>query len=286
MRIDKVKWFHLLLIFLSALLNAALSENGAAFQAAALGLLLIYFIWHHFKFKHKDGTHLILTAIALAGTAAGIVVMWLSPSITEQLSGVDHSVMNALKLSVTHTFDNYLGYFKTHYLVVAVLLLTGGLFAIVLRIVFNNDKNPGSKSGLKNILIILLIQAASLVLVFSLMLPSAYTRSAFPDPRHLIGAALVMTANALITGFCLVEAFSNLFKQQAHRFRLILGFGSAIALILIGVLYPIRYIPQITRERLLFKYWSQQWEKRNGEIVTAAGVGEKSHSCDSPGPHH
>ncbi len=271
--VKKIKWHHYLLVFLAALLNSALSENGAAFQAMALGILLLYFIRQQLKPVARAWTRTILTFLALAGTAISVLIMWLSPSIVDMLNTANTTLWDSIGLSLIHSFDYYMGFFKAQYLVVIVLLLTGGLAALVKRTSDKTSNQPKTRYGLKNFIIILDIQLISMLLIFSLMLPSAYTRNAYPDPRHLIGATLVMTANIFFIGFSLAETSITFLEKLNLHFSFIVKISAGVLLILVGIFYPVRYIPHITREYLLFQYWSKQWELRNDEIIAAMHSG-------------
>jgi hypothetical protein len=273
LKIKKKRWHHYLLIFMTALLNGAFSENGAAFQGMALGILLLYFIWRQMSSTDRDWREIYPTILALIGTVISVILMWSSPSISEQLITVDISLWSVIKMSLVHTADTYLGFSKTKILVVIVLLLFGGSGNLLVRVLSKAKAVPGQRNVVKLFVIILLIQLTSLLLIFSLMIPSAFTRNVYPDPRHLIGATLVMTANALVTGYFLAEVLFSFIDKFVNSFIFAFGIGAGVLIILIGVMYPVRYIPQITQERLLFQYWSRQWKLRNDEIIAAVKSG-------------
>ena len=82
-----------------------------------------------------------------------------------------------------------------------------------------------------------------------------------------------MVMNLLISGFFLGGLFClglNYFRIQIKP-ELLLIFS--FLLLLISLAYPVRYFPQITKDRILFQYWSIQWNQRHQEIIEAAAAG-------------
>ncbi len=273
LHVDTHRWYFGLLVFVFSFLNAGLSENGASFQGVLMGILVICGFWMTNKNieNGKTTTYLSLTAI-IATIIAGIA-MWLSPSIAEVQEQMNLSIVGTLSLSFRHTVDFFLGTIRSQILVAGILIFAGLIVFMLCNVNKRFVKTFFSIKTRSWLLATLLHQIISFLLIFSIMVPSAFTRNVYPDPRHLIGGSLVMVMNLLISGFFLGGLFClglNYFRIQIKP-ELLLIFS--FLLLLISLAYPVRYFPQITKDRILFQYWSIQWNQRHQEIIEAAAAG-------------
>lgn len=269
-----LKWFWFPLILVYAFFNAALSENGAAYQGVLLGLLIVFAFYLKIKGSEFFPRIISLSSIALLAILAAIVVMWRSPGIAIFKREISNSLPDAIILSFYHMVNFYKEMLlsKTFDLILLLLL---GFFTFFISHPANNASHS---SKLAKPLFwlgqIVLIQLINIGFILAIMLPSAYTRNAYPDPRHFMGAVLAFVFAYLLTGF-----YSGAFIQSCCINNKILSkipiyTLSLVAFLLIAVIYPLLAIPQITAERLKFCYWATQWDQRHTQIVQAARDGD------------
>lgn len=274
LRLSKPKGYHIVLTGLFAFINGGLAENAAAFQGMALGVLLLAALWSVRKSRWQQWHPVVLPLVGIAGTLLSATVMALSPSISAVLEADKVSLGAALRLSLGHTVDAYTGFFKTQYLVVVVLLVVGFLAAVVAcRTLTDQTEKP--RFDLKSLAILLaLAQLASLLLIFAIMLPSAYSRGVYPDPRHLIAVSVVMVINLMVVGYVLGKQSLAAIVELPKWMETVGLTGAAVLLLGIGLLYPVRYLPHALQDRFLYQYWAREWTQRDAAIRTAAAQGE------------
>ncbi len=106
------------------------------------------------------------------------------------------------------------------------------------------------------------------------MLPSALTRSAYPDPRHLIGPAFSIVSNLVFSGFIIAAILHRLLMLRNIKLDGFLKFAAAIAMLLFSLAYPVRYITSITSEKDFYRYWAFQWDSRHNIIEQSVDSGE------------
>jgi uncharacterized membrane protein YsdA (DUF1294 family) len=274
LRVEKPKPYQIALVGVLAFVNGGLAENGAAFQGVALGLLLFSALWDVKRSGWKQWSALFLPLAGIAGTVLSVGVMALSPSISATLDAGRVPLGTALRLSLTHTFDAYEGFFRTQYLVVLVLLVFGFMVVVTgwQAAAHKTDKPQGAIGS--TVLYLVLAQVVSLLLIFAIMLPSAYSRGVYPDPRHLIVVSMVMVANLIFVGFITGKLVLTLFALLPKGIRAVSLFGAALILLAVGLLYPVRYLPRTLQDRYLYQYWAQEWTSRDAVIRAAAARGE------------
>ena len=272
LRMDKPTVFNLIAIMLFAFFNGGFSENGAAFQGVALGIVLIAGLYEVVKSHWKTARPLALPISGIIGTLASIVVMCFSPSISDKLAEKKISMLSAIKLSAHHTLDDYIGFFSTKYVLVFALIVFGFLAFLLGRKLIAEKSSHNSLW--KTLVLVILAQVISLALIFALMIPSAYSRGAYPDPRHLIGVSMVMVLNMIFVGGVLGSFLSEIIGKLPQVIRKGVVPVAAILVIALGILYPVRYFPQALQDRLLFQFWSERWDLRDTEIRAAAENGD------------
>jgi hypothetical protein len=270
-----LKWYWYPLIFLYALFNAGLSENGAAYQAMMIFALLVFSIYLKYRRTEYFSRTLSLSITALIGTVLAGIIMWRSPGISIFKREISNSLIDAIELSFHHMFNFYKEMLLSKPLDLALILGLGFLL-FFLTIDSRNrrgiEKKPAPLALLGHMLLLQILLVGFLT---ALMLPSAYTRNAYPDPRHFMGAVLVLMLTYLVTGFfgaAFIQA--GLPKITVFSKRSFLT-ACSVAFTLISLTYTFYAIPNITRERLLFNYWATRWDKRHEQIVQAANAGDE-----------
>lgn len=270
--VKKPRWFTYLFVTLFAFFNAGLSENGAAFQGMALGVLLVGALYDGWKSHWKNMHALAMPGAGIIGTVISILVMYISPSTSDMLESGKISLFSALQLSFRHSWQAYSGFFSTKYLLVVVLVAFGA-FAVILagkRAVAVGTHN----SLLKLAAVAFAAQVISLAMIFALMISSAYSRGVYPDPRHLIGVEWVMIVNLIVVGGCFGVIGMRILDKFTGGVRTAAIFVAAVLVVAIGILYPVRYLPQTIENRSLFQFWSEQWDLRDAVIWAAADEGQ------------
>lgn len=206
-----------------------------------------------------------------------MTIMWISPSIGNVMGEISVNLRNSFILSMTHTIDFIIGFFRSYYIIVTSVIIFG--FSSYFLLV-KDQKNDIKFSNVRIIQWIFLLgfaQIISFLLIFSIMFPSAFIRFVYPDPRHLIGAVLPMVFSLLFTGFCLAAIFWKISKSQTDIMKIknYLAYSGAMMIFLISLLYPVRYISQITSERIFFEYWAYQWDRRHTQILDLVQAGDR-----------
>ena len=269
-----------ILLFLSVI-NSGFSENGASFQAAVGLIVLLFGLFTSNKRIYNKKSITILSGTMIIGSLIGVLIMWLSPSIGTMTEDISPNFIYSFLLSLQHSFDFYFGFLQS-FINGFIILVLFGCFMFIIIIKNRDILKKFNKTNLVNwLLLLLLSQLTSLFMIFSIMFPSAMIRNVYPDPRHLIGAVVPLIFNFIITGIGLAAIMINLIQKTFTSINLSKHYNyynyiSLFILIFFSFLYPIRYIPHITADNQLFKYWSFQWDKRHELILELANSGEQS----------
>lgn len=158
-----------------------------------------------------------------------------------------------------------------------MLILTLGLCMYGLINHARKEQSPGNlHRPVFWVLQAAIIQALNLGFIFAIMLPSAYTRSAYPDPQHFMGAVLALMFAFFVSGYFAGGFLDACFPKSQIFSRDAFLVVSIAAFLMISLVYPIAAVPGITAQRLKFQYWSIQWDQRHDLIVQAAQAGEQT----------
>lgn len=271
---SKLKWYMSIIVFIFALINGGLSENGSMLQLALISITLI--VSRSF-FKKSDIYRSIFnkSVSALIGALSAIIIMWVSPSISQKQSEMTLSILQTIRMSLNHSMNFYLEFIKSFILSIGFLIVIG-IFAYLLETWTIKSKQEQKPVITKKILLSLfLTHLVVFLLILSNMIPSALTRNTYPDPRHLIIATFASTLGFFSTGYIVGVLFDKILRhfEIKEKFMSILIIG--IGLITLTGLYPVRYIPHIINDQMIFKYWSYQWDRRHNEINEKIISGER-----------
>jgi hypothetical protein len=270
-----LKWYWFPLIFFYALFNAGLSENGAAYQGVMAALLLLFGIYLKHKGAKSCPRICTLSLTALLATMVAIIIMWKSPGILVLKRDISNSLFDAINLSFHHVYNFVKELLLSKTLDIALILLLGFLMFFIAQHAGQTRMPKKSGRPINTLVLLVIVQALNLLFIFALMLPSAYTRNAYPDPRHFMGAVLAFMIACFVTGFysgALVHAWLRKSKiLTTNAFFMV----SLAAFLIISLIYPLTAVPGITAERLKYKYWAMQWDQRHDLIVQAAEAGEQ-----------
>lgn len=275
LRVKSPRWMWALFIFIFSIVNAGITENGAVYQAMT-GLVVLSLGFFNRDMEGEKRTTLLLNSvIVILGSLIAVFIMWISPSISHMKETIDISIIAAIKMSLTHSIDFYTGAFSSLYLGTMAITFLGFLtFFIISQFIEYKDLLKRIKLVFW-IIMLFISQTVTLLLIFSLMVPSAFTRNTYPDPRHLIGGIFALVVNFFFTGFCVAGFFRGLAVKinRFATFEKYLVSGSVILLFIFSFVYPVRYISKVTSERQLFKYWAFQWDHRHEQILQAVNSG-------------
>lgn len=270
-----MKWFWFPLIFAYALFNAGLSENGAAYQGMLLGMLLLFALY----LKVMGSTHFSRTAIlsitALIGTISAVIILWKSPGISVFKREMSNSFMESIILSFHHMVNFYKEMVLSRTLDIAILVLLGFLIYYLINHAQKDHPPQNRFRPLFWVLQMIIVQMVNMLLIYAIMIPSAYTRNAYPDPRHFMGAVLAFVFAYLVTGIYCGAFLQALIPASKVLFEKCAFYTGLVIFVVMALTYPLAAIPQITAEHLRFKYWAVQWDKRHEIIVRAAQAGEQ-----------
>lgn len=183
--------------------------------------------------------------------------------------------MDAVILSVYHMYNFYKEIILSRTLDVVIIFVLGFMLFFLINPTKNVNLLKQSKRIIYWPLFIVVVQIITLLFIMAVMIPSAYTRNAYPDPRHFMGAVLVLMMAYFLTGvFCGAFIYFLLSRTKIfsnhHYYRF-----AVLVFVLISLIYPLSAIPNITSERLLFSYWARQWDQRHEKITQAAMAGEE-----------
>ncbi len=269
-------WLDVVLSFIFAILNAGFSENGAAIQGMLAFLVFGLTLWKKFRSSLDSNLMLLKPLSTLVGTIVGVAIMWVSPSISTVRGEMDSFVLQALVLSLRHTFDFYLGTFRTVYLGAAAITFFGVL-VFFLFLAGETFSHRAESASLRSFIVAILVtHVSTLALIFALMVPSAFTRNVYPDPRHMIAGMMIMVIALVITGVCLAGIVLKIVHRLGWSKNSLMVLISGVIMVVFSILYPVRYVSQITIQRSLFQYWAMQWDKRHAVIVQAAEAGQEA----------
>jgi hypothetical protein len=274
LRPRRVKWSTALFTFLFALVNAGLSENGAAYQAMMAGIIFIAWIWAKSNKAENTNRLLILSVLVLFAAIAGVVIMWQSPSIAHYHSDMSTTLLSTVRLSAKHAFNHYKEMLLSRFVPFVLLVLLGFAAFFISRYGGKDKDFPKKQTLLSWVLILILIQVITFLFILSLTVPSAFIRNLYPDPRHFMGSIMVITIAMLASGYVLGAIVNDLIQHTNQGFARAALTASLILFGTINLVYPIWTIPQITAERLKFQYWASLWDERHQEILTAAANAE------------
>lgn len=270
-----MKWFWFPLIFSYALVNAGLSENGAAYQGMLLGILLLFAL--HLKVmgsKHFSKTA-TLSLTGMIGTIAAVIILWKSPGISVFKREMSNSFMESIDLSFFHMLNFYKEMVLSRTLDLIILVLLGFLIYFLTNHALKDHFWQNRFRPLFWVLQIFIVQMVNMLLIYAIMIPSAYTRNTYPDPRHFMGAVMAFVFAYLTMGFLSGAFLQALIPTSKVLFEKNAFFAGLVAFMVLALTYPLVAIPHITAEHLRFKYWAVQWDKRHENIVRAVHAGEQ-----------
>lgn len=274
LRIEKPKSYQVVLVGVLAFVNGGLAENGAAFQGVALGLLLLTALWDVKQSGWKQWSALFLPLAGIVGTVLSVGVMALSPSISATLDAGKVPLGTALRLSLAHTVDAYKGFFRAKQTAFEMIMLLG-YFSVALSSWIKRTPMEKLSFNFKSFIFSLAIsQIVSLTLIFAIMLPSAYSRGVYPDPRHLIAVSVIMVINWIFVGLQFGKVGIAIVSRFSRRKSKLYIVFFVLFLFFIGLIYPIRYSFEVIEDRHLYQYWAREWTERDATIRAAAARGE------------
>ncbi len=258
------------LVFLAALFAGGFSETTAALQAGALLLALLGIIAAA-GLRRRPVTGLGLVAIALLGTLAAMIALWVSPSIRIRMAHMvgPASLPVLFRDSFRYGFDFIRDTIATQPLPTFVSILVPFCAGLAGRP--TNGEKPRSCRGL---LALGLALVATYLLIVSVCAPSVYVEVAYPEYRALIAARFVMVLGLAASGWLAGEILSGMLAGYGRTTRLVQI--AALGLLALASLYPLRAARSLWVQDL--PYYQQRaagWDARDREIRSLAQQGQR-----------
>lgn len=261
----------LCLIFLMAILVGGFSEAAAMVQATYLAALLLLALY--FKRKGFDwGTRIIWPImLAFGGTIISMFLLTISPATRLELlrDRSDAAPFGFLTMSAKHAYDFMITSLK------GLPLPHTILFAFSFSIAFLNShrrQNSAPMKSLNFLTIMLAIVALCFVVVFSSMVPSAFARAVYPNPRALILPRFAMLLSVFSMGW--ISGYQMRFHLQEASKKSALFFLFACLFLIAVWLYPARAIAAAYSYADQYQPWAIQWDQRDQQKREAKQQGQ------------
>lgn len=258
----KIRWIWFLLIFVFTLFSGGMSETFAAFQTTFWILCLPASLYWRKKINFRYV--LLLLSAAVLGSLVAMVIMVLAPGNQLRLSVLPQaeSVFSILQYSFRYAIDFIYETLRGLPLPTLFSLLVSALLGYHLSHgrsdLFQNNKIP---------LMLLVIPVIAFLLIAAVCAPTVYGMLAFPEPRALLIARLVLILSLISWG--------GLLGLLSHRIadRIINICFASILLLGILWLYPIRGITQVWQQIPTWQARASAWDSRQEEIFKQKAEG-------------
>lgn len=209
-----------------------------------------------------------LSLAALVGTVAGVVLMAVSPAIQSSMAerpsiGLLTIGLRSIKYASSFITGS-LGSFPVPFMVASTFIFFMSAW------VFSRQPIP-KLPHTAWIGLIILFNVTGVLLIACCMIPSIYTRSAYPDPRALLPARsvviVVLLGTAAILGMLFGAWLSSKRSYPTFVYSVILGMAVVLSL------YCVRATPKIYTNLHLYRKWSAFWDARDRDIRSAKNNG-------------
>lgn len=248
----------------SAFYNAGQSETTAFMQAAvfAVGSLAG---WLLLKGRVRSQA-LGLSAISLAATLTVMIIMFLAPVNDRYLQGMQppDNLLLIIPVAFRYVFDFIFYAIRGQF--VPYLAFFGANLAVSLVVQADNQIKLPTRAWLTAAALTL---AFMVVFMFSSFVPSTYANLQYPGARALMPGSYLLLLGLGLGAFCLAGGLQNVFQS--------VGAGwlktSALLLLALAVLYPLRPLPYLLGELKTMSVWAERWDARDQEIRGAKANG-------------
>ena len=259
---------RLLLLFLVSLMTGGFSETGIAVQ---MSLLFFWFIFNLISNTPNKKWRLQVIFTAIVGGVSALVVMFLSPAIHWEISDSNfiQNFWKALSLSIYHAND----FIQCSIQCLPLPNIVIALFALISAIFTYDELEARGVINFHNVGFVLMgTIIVAYVSIVSSMVPSAFIRNVYPNPRCIILPKAVLNFSLFVLAYVAFVGMIHILggKKMSGTvpvcFALILCMG-------IGI-YSLRAGTKIFPDILRYKTWAHQWDIRDAYIREMAAQGE------------
>lgn len=257
-------------VFFLAFLVGGFSETAAAMQ---FGLSLLTLVGARFFLRSSRSPKryaVLLALIALVGTVAAILLLFLSPSNQYRLATLPQppDLLTLAKMSLTSAYTFLHGTAKNlllPHLAVFAVFLTMSLGAGLRHPIPARPNLGRTMAALFGILL------CSLLLLTCIMAPSAWAQSSYPELRALIGARFISVLAAGIAGWLLGMELARV----ATRFNRLRSVSAAMAVLVLGLsaYFPYQSLTQSLAALPKYQKWAAFWDARDQAIRDSRNQG-------------
>lgn len=275
-------------IFLLAFFAGGFSETTTALQAGGLGLALAGALtvergWLPLGGERRKGAQgaaarvamrrlLLLLGVGLLSTLLAMVALFLSPSNALRLVHMPEPapLPVLVGLSLRYAFDFAVDTVSSQPLPTLVSMLLPLALSLAYQAACLGAPNPRrSATGLA------LSLAVAYLLIVCVCAPSVYVEVAYPEPRALIAARLVMVLGLAAAGWLAGQLLYYLLRRVNFLPAVVLT--GALALLVLASLYPLRAAWTIWRQDVpQYRQRAVEWDARHREILTRVEQGEQA----------
>lgn len=253
--------FTLAGVGLFAFVNAGFSETAVALQAGGLGMALLGTLLVRRESNSFAAAWKPFTA-ALAGTAAGMVVMLVSPSNAARLGTLPESL--GLTASVQLSFRYALDFIRESMQGLPIPTLIGLAIATATGFELATGSTRPIKMSWRHWLTAsILTLVVGYGLVVCSVAPSVFIQTWYPEPRALIVSRFAMELSIFVLGGLAGAFLHGLLTGRrvftATRIALVLLIGLCAAYALRGGLRRLPELPNL-------RNYAAQWDQRDAQI--------------------
>jgi hypothetical protein len=260
---SKINWFNALGIFLIAFIGAGFSETNTALLLSSLFIGIVIC-----SFAIKGGKKWRVVRwqlIAFVGAFLGFLLMLFAPGnqVRQNLMPVPPSILEFLITSLQFGLYFLVNALRT--MPVPIVLLF--IISLLIGISTSHKRDPLLKPRkvFSTLLPILLMPVAAYVLWVSVVSPSVYFQSAYPENRALIGAMLILVLLIGLLGFEIGRLLFILLSRFPGRWQNAFTTGGLV-LILLASAYPIRAAILLFPKVQKTVSFGLAWDKRDALI--------------------
>lgn len=266
-------WAALLVTFLLAFFAGGFSETTAALQVGAVGLAFVGcggWVWRRWPGRGSSParTALSLLLAALAGTLLAMLLLVLSPSNALRMVHMPHpaSLDVLLRQSLRFGWDFIRDTLVSQPLPTLLSALLPFVAAVVAAGLVSTPVSTRRKGA-----VLAGVLGMTYLLIVSVCAPSVYVEVAYPEPRALIAARLVMTLGLVTSGWLAGQITGGLLRGGAR----LSVWAAALALLAGMACYPLRAAQiNLSQSAPYYQARAAGWDARDREIRQQIAQGQ------------
>jgi hypothetical protein len=257
----------LILCFVAAFLIGGFSEPPVAMLVTVLVLaILVVWFWSDTSLRRPRTLILFWT---LAGAILALAVLALAPANAIRLGTPPPGLIELILRTFKYPFEFIVDIFRS---LPVPTLFTFILPGIIFYVRHSSPDGAFSGRSQKQIGMLLIVASAvSYLLIAASFAPSVYGQS-FPVPRARLTGVVILTCALMINGALIGILFANIIASTTPSPLLR---HSAILLLMLLTLYPLRTASRMTAEIPVYQQRALAWDGRDEKIRALAAGGER-----------